>query len=358
MFARKLLLAAASALLSLLAAEAIVRATDLDRRVLGDPLRDGPFLLRMLVPDPVLLWRGRPHYRSPGLPAPLNERGFRGPAPGPHKAANVARIAVLGDSCTFGVVMRDGAIPAFPRPYPELLQELLDRAPGGERFEVINYALIGYTSWHGLRLLRTQVLTDAPDVVVIRFGWNDHFGSTLGRSLSSFRDPVLERLEEWAYRSRLVALLTYRGIPQARVDRDAWTASPKPTVWVTAEDYAFNLSRTVELAHAHGARVILLDAPAAPLTPEILANRDVLGASGYDSFGRLLEEHARYQAIAAAVARERGVPFLRTLPAGPPESNGYFGRYDFAHPDARGHARIARILLEEILRLAGRRGPD
>jgi lysophospholipase L1-like esterase len=357
MLARKLLISGVAFLLGCLLVEGLLRATRLDLLALGDPFRehDSPSI-QALVPDPFLQWRGRAHHRPPWISGGLNARGFRGPLPQPTKRAGFTRVAVLGDSCTFGVVRRRKFMTARMPPYSELLQESLDRA-AGERFEVINYGVIGYTSYHGLRLLRREVLADDPDLVVIRFGWNDHVASPLGRSYASPRHAWIERLESWGYRSRFLGLLLYRGIPQAQLDSGRWVLSASPTTWVTPEDYAFHLSRMIELARAHGAGVILLDAPAAPLAPELLAMRRILAETGYESFETLLGAHARYQAITARVAEEADVPFVRTAP--PPASEAaYFSGFDLMHPDAGGHARIAALLHAAILAAPGPQGRE
>ena len=351
MLARKLLISGVAFVLGGLLVEGVLRATRLDLLALGDPFRehDSPSI-QALVPDAFLQWRGRAQHRPPWISGGLNVRGFRGPLPEPTKRAGVTRIAVLGDSCTFGVVRRRRFMTARMPPYPELLQGRLDRV-AGRRFEVINYGVIGYTSYHGLRLLRSEVLADDPDLVVIRFGWNDHVASPLGRSYAAPRHAWAERLEAWGYRSHFLGLVLYRGIPQAGIDSDRWALSASPTPWVTPEDYAHHLARMIELARAHGARAILLDAPAAPLGPELLAMRQILAETGYESFETLLDAHARYAAITARVAEEAGVPFVRTSPD-PASEAAYFSGFDLMHPDAGGHARIAAILARAIRTLA------
>jgi lysophospholipase L1-like esterase len=112
-----------------------------------------------------------------------------------------------------------------------------------------------------------------------------------------------------------------------------------------------HLSRAIELARAHGARALLLDAPAAPLTPQLRSMKRILAETGYDRFESLLDAHARYQEITARVAREESVPFVRTEPE-PDAHATYFSGFDLMHPDAGGHARIAELLHEAILAAA------
>ncbi len=348
---RKLAKSLVAALATLLVLEGAVRLSDLDRRILDDPFARGPVLFRMFIPDPYLLWRNRPHMRLPWAPSVrLNARGFRGTETARQRASGTLRIAVLGDSCTFGVLATGVGRFEAPRPYPEVLQALLDGRGGPGRFEVINYGTLGYTSFHGLRVLRREALPDAPDIVVIRFGWNDHLASPLDRGVTSPHGPRLEALQDLLYRSRLAGLLLYRAVPVMAISRlGHWVPSAHPIVWVSPDEYAWNLSRMIDLARSRGARPVLLDAPPAPLTPKIRGNTNFLRGTGYATFAQLLAAHARYQAIAERVARNKGVPFLRTA-VSPGEAAALFSPYDLPHPNAAGQERIARILLAEILR--------
>lgn len=113
-----------------------------------------PFLER----DPELFWKPRAGVLG------HNSRGCLGPDFSDKPAEAVFRILCLGDSCThFG-----------PVPYPEMLQEKLNEtAPG--RFEVINAAVIGYTSFQGMKLLESKGINWSPHLVTVYFAWNDHW---------------------------------------------------------------------------------------------------------------------------------------------------------------------------------------
>jgi len=344
---RKVVKSLVSLVLTLLTLEGIIRATDLDYRILGDPFKGPNTMLNYLAVDTYLQWRGRvgTPLMHPG--EVINRRGLRSPEIPRKKPSGVLRVAVLGDSCTFGFVSMGNLWFDTPRPYPALLEDLLDRNVGPGRFQVINYGLIGYTSYHGLRMLRREVLPDDPDFVVIRFGWNDLLGSQVNRSFRNVHHPWLERLEDLAFHSRLIGLLLYRGSPLDPKRAAPFTLSAHPVPWVTPEEYAWNLGRMIDLARAHDARPILLDAPAAPITPEMRANKTFIVATHYETLEQYLAAHDRYQAITERVAREKGVPFVRTTPP-PEEASQDFSRHDIPHPTAAGHARIARILYAEI----------
>ena len=113
-----------------------------------------PFLQR----DAELFWKPKANVVG------HNSLGFYGPEFSEAKDPSVFRIVCLGDSCThFG-----------PISYPDMLRAVLDaQAPG--RFEVINAGVIGYTSYQGMKLLDTRVMEWSPDLVIVYFGWNDHW---------------------------------------------------------------------------------------------------------------------------------------------------------------------------------------
>jgi len=344
---RKIAKSLVSLLVTLLALEGLLRLTDLDHKILGDPFKSTNFMLNYLAIDTFLQWRGRTGTRLLQPDEVINTRGLRSPEIPRKKPPGVVRIAVLGDSCTFGFVTMGKLQFETPRPYPALLQDILDRNIGPGRFQVINYGLIGYTSYHGLRMLRREVLADRPDFVVIRFGWNDLIGPQTNHSFKNVHNPWLECLEDLASHSRLIELLLYRGSPLDLKRAVPFTVSAHPVPWVTPEEYAWNLGRMIDLARAHGAQPLLLDAPAAPITPEIRANKAFIVATRYETIEQYLAAHDRYQAITERVAREKGVPFLRTTPP-PEEASQDFSRHDIPHPTAAGHGRIARILYAEI----------
>ena len=340
---KNLALSVASLVVSFFLCEIIVRWTDLDHRRLGDPFAQAEWAIRFLVPDPYLQWRGRPGMELLQPMEVVNRRGLRGVERSRRKAPGVKRVAVLGDSCTFGIITVNRRRHETPRPYAALLEEILARNLGPGKVEVINYGVIGYTSYHGLRMLRREALPDDPDFVVIRFGWNDHLASPAGHSFSNPRCPWEEALLDLAYRSRLLGMLLYRGLPMEAASGKPWWQNPNPPPWVTPGDYAWNLSRMIDLARAHGAQPILLDAPPGPRTPEIRNHKDFVKIAGDKTIEQLVAAHAHYQAITARVAAEKKVPFIRTADK-IEGSDAYFSRTDIAHPNAAGHAVIAERL--------------
>ena len=104
MLLKRLALSSFTVLPSLLVFESAVRLLRLDRVLMGDPFRDAANFNSILIPDSFLQWRGCPGGQFGDLSFRLNSRGFRTAEVGASKLPGVQGIAILGDSCTFGVV--------------------------------------------------------------------------------------------------------------------------------------------------------------------------------------------------------------------------------------------------------------
>ena len=226
-------------------------------------------LLRRFLP-----WLPREFRSNPVWRIALNAEGFRSdPFPAERRPGSL-RIACIGDSWTFGMnVNQDES-------YPARVQALLKARTRPAAVDVMNFGILGYSSFQGLQLLKTRVLDLQPDVLVIGFGMNDS-------DVAGYRDKDVEkpgpprwqdRVKAVTSHSEMVALLKYlaqtlRFHPKntgdfldasAKADQgksnetvnydtiEAWTR-------VSPRDYAANLHEMIALARARGARVILLD---------------------------------------------------------------------------------------------------
>jgi hypothetical protein len=131
----------------------------------------------------------------------LNADGFRDDDFLREKPATAFRIICLGDSWTYGQnVNVDDA-------YPRRLRALLEQEYLGARFEVLNVAVQGYASYHGVRLLR-RFIDFRPDVVVIAFAMND-FGMRGARERDPGRARVVETVGAILERIELYKLARY-----------------------------------------------------------------------------------------------------------------------------------------------------
>lgn len=100
----------------------------------------------------------------------LNEYGFRERSFATVKPTGIYRIAVIGDSFTFG----NGLLPA--ERYSDRLDAWLP-----DRFEVLNFGTPGDNTPHHLDALRASVLQTHPDFVLLQWFVNDIEGNDLTR---------------------------------------------------------------------------------------------------------------------------------------------------------------------------------
>lgn len=189
----------------------------------------------------------------------LNSDGFRDDDFLREKPATAFRVLCLGDSWTYGQnVDVDEA-------YPRRLRALLEREYPGAHFEVLNVAVQGYASYHGVRLMR-RFVDLRPDVVVIAFAMND-FGMRGARErepgragIAESAGAILERIELYRLVRYWRLLLSFKPKSFGDYLRD-W---PEELAWRRQEaeksldDYERNHAEMIELATRHGARVILL----------------------------------------------------------------------------------------------------
>jgi len=189
----------------------------------------------------------------------LNSDGFRDDDFPSEKPPSLFRIICLGDSWTFGQnAVEDQA-------YPRRLKALLKQEfPAGD-FEVLNIAVQGYASYHGVRLLRKFIALH-PDVVVIAFAMND-FGMTGARERDRRRVNVVQKLGAFLGDIELYKLLRYWGLRvkwKPKSIGDYVRDMPKEISWKEQEaqrslnDYVENHREMIDLATSHHARVILL----------------------------------------------------------------------------------------------------
>jgi len=347
--AKQFLFASIPLLVLLLGAELVLRATDLAESC-PNRFTDS----RIWVCDPILHFRLNPEMRPNG--EALNGAGFRG-GEWPVRSPDVYRIVALGDSCTFGLIARE-KFGFVRQPYPLKLQRLVERRVSRGRVEVLNAGVPGYNSFHGVMLLRTRLRDLDPDLITVRFGWNDLFLSARGEG-ELFREPgsaALLFLEDLALRTRIYAFvrriaLELHALRQPTSDQALRAffeqRSYEPTI--PLERFEANLRRIVGIGRSRGAEVWLLTSPANPAPGEEAMEQ--IGAANRLAFDELMRIHGEYNEAVRRVGREMDalvvdMEEVYARHAGAP----LFLPTDVPHPSEGGHVLEAETLYSVLVR--------
>lgn len=114
----------------------------------------------------------RPNPQEPAVQVSINGKGYRGKEYPDSKPSGTSRVAILGDSITFGygVEERDG--------YPAIAQQKL-----GPAFQVINRGVTGYGLDQEYLLFKRSVLRQQPDLVIVGFSGGDIYDLTCSTRL-------------------------------------------------------------------------------------------------------------------------------------------------------------------------------
>ena len=287
--------------------------------------------LRIIEPDDVLLFRGRPNAQrkyldlfcpmpseqfrkamlrrfSPSIPdefkdnpkweVKLNSEGFRDTDFPLSKPPHTIRIVCLGDSWTFGHNADQD------RTYPHRLAVLLKDSFPNVNIEVLNLGTLASTSHEGLEVLQRRALSLNPDLVVIGYSMND-------ASISGWhdKDVLVQKTHHFSLRkfitenSELYRLLTYLGQarkfetitmtdnlkassdPNEQFVYESWVSAPalevkdyerfESRLRVTPADYEKNIKEMIRLIRERGAVPILLHNELRPGSPYQSALRKI-----------------------------------------------------------------------------------
>lgn len=160
----KLLLLLGSTVLTLAAAELVLRYTVYDYLHGLQPNSDNPVLRFELMPHPPKMW---PDVYGRFYEVRINEHGMRGRPVERNKPAGTFRIAVVGDSYIFGAGVEESAT------LPMQLEARLAARAVGRPVEVLNFGVGGYNALQETELIRTRVLAFEPDLLIWVYYIND-----------------------------------------------------------------------------------------------------------------------------------------------------------------------------------------
>jgi lysophospholipase L1-like esterase len=342
---RRVLFAAAGALLALSAVEAALRLGGFsyqpipERIWLGrykDGIPTGDVIFDRLVPGlfarhRLLLWRpvaGR---------FPFNGAGLRDdeevPAIKPH---DEVRLLALGDSCTF----------LGDPPWPERLEARLQPGRSG-RVRTLNAAVPAWSSLQGRRYLESEGMRLAPDVVLVYFGWNDHWRATVKPDGEYAPAEAVGRAQEMLSRLRLYqALLRLLKPPHREAvpgpGTDLAAAAAARPFRVPIDDFEANLVAMARRARDGGALPVLITAPSwldPARPPEYLLAHGFAAREG-EPIGVL---HARYAEAVRRAAATSGALLVDAAAefAALPDGGRALLRADGIHLTPEGMDRLA-----------------
>jgi len=290
-----------------------------------------------LIADPVLSFRYNPKVDD------VNSLGLRNPEIELEKPLGKKRIVILGDSVT---VLTYGE----PNTPEGLIAQLRNRI--GERGEVINGAVSGYTIYQQRLMLEHELLRFKPDIVVVQHTLNDNqeflhrydesarllLTEEARRAYAIQGDGPLDWLAQHSYlalRVRVVWMALQKSDEKYPWDR--YPGFPKSWRDESWEFVAEQLGVIRDLSDSVGARVVVLSVPFGPQYEQPLLSQE----RAYVTKPQRKMRH---------VCNELGIPLIDLFPLFEPEGGAELF-YDFVHMVPEGHQLAAESLarnLEEL----------
>lgn len=313
--------------------------------------------IEWLVQEPVLGWRNQSGFRTDASSereyrgeVRINARGFHGVEVPETKAPGSLRIICLGDSGTFGIwweVAPEREPPAVlvaSNGYPHALSTLLQQQ-GREDVEVVNAGVLGYTTSHGLRQLATKLLELTPDIITVRFGYNDH--SMAWNPALRSREPSLPTVRALLYRHHNWKLIR---LGMATYQRMSFLHPDSGSVpWVTVDRFERNLERFIEVARERQIRLLFIDYPLRPLQWGSFAMDPLFfGLDGTQNMLQLYERHSIYQTALKKVTTREKVALLETAGVFHEGTRRLFTDADPVHPNRTGSRVLGELLLAKL----------
>jgi len=212
--------------------------------------------------------------------------------------------------------------------YPFILETILNE-DSEHYFEVINAGCGGYTSFQGLRFLKSELLEYNPDLLIIWFGYND-IRPAIFYSDKDQKAPnkAVARLQYILSHSRFYQFyrqgLLYLAGKFTQKLHDKKRVSPK--------DYRNNLMAMSDLAKSKGIDVLFI-------TP--VNNVDSQIVSWYHMG---LQEYAE----AFICLREKAVPVLDMVPVFKELQGGHEYFFDYIHTTPEGNRIIAKAIFNKL----------
>lgn len=206
--------------------------------------------------DPYLAWKNQPNLREE--PYLTTSHGIYSPHEIPYERSGSAyRLLILGDSSTAGL-----GIDKQSDTWPQVLQRLL-----GAPFEIVNAAVIGYSTEQARVALLREDYKYKPDGVLLYLGNNDGFGSSVPdrRLLDSTQAgmSLASRAENWFVENSAIYVflkVSAKYVRQVAFGADLGDDALK-LPRVPLDQFRDNMSAMVRWAEAAGADVYVVIPP-------------------------------------------------------------------------------------------------
>jgi len=254
-----------------------------------------------------------------GLPIRTNALGLRGPE---LREPGLRRIAVLGDSTTFG-----WGVPG-ELAWPARLQDELDALAGAPQYEVLNFGVSGYSSRDEALVLRARALPLHPSQVLVGYNLNDPDDEPNQPLRRFFAEP------RWWEPLRLLR----------------WVDA----AWRRREKQRLGGGDLIRMLHAPGsdswgsvtaALQDMADAARAAQTPVLLVIFPLGRVPADPAAYRYADLHAQVE----AAARQAGLDVLDLVPAFAAAAGGPEYLLPDLHPNPLGHAIAAHAVAARLL---------
>jgi lysophospholipase L1-like esterase len=211
----------------------------------------------VFLKDRDLFWRLRPDQTIAseffeGKSYRINRQGFRGDDFKIEKSG--LRIAVLGNSCSFGWGLNE------EDSFAGRLRNLLRQKPGAESVEVYNFSVPGYSSLQGKRNYQKFVREYKPDILFVTFGWNDQWMSANNRPDKDQEMPPQFILDAYNIIGRFRFYRFFKALLFSVRSYETPVYRDQPAR-VDLSDFKANLGEIINMARNDGVRVILLTSP-------------------------------------------------------------------------------------------------
>jgi lysophospholipase L1-like esterase len=285
--------------------------------------------------DEHTIWRPNPGYREKAsrksrygtVELRIDDNGHRARPDAPEKPAakpeGVRRVLLVGGSHPFGMWVNP------EEAYIEVLGELLNRQGSG-RWEVMNAACPGHTTFQGRKYIEEYGLAFAPDIVLFDLGMND----TLPLAVTyATPDHEVQAVPSWAgyLGERLGSLPSYGLLKRAMA---SVVGRPNPSqVRVPLERQLANQDAVRKLGQSEGFKTLFFSQVAVTQ----------IGPGGRAHCKYIPEGFSPYADVCEAFEQLKG------------DAGLYF--HDPIHANAQGHAIIAETVFAKLNELGWTQSP-